>query len=191
MNGLDAFSVLVLPGRDGSGPDHWQTLWERAFPSFARVEQADWIRPDFSEWEGNLSLAVEVAAKPPVLIAHSLGTSLVMRWASSNPEPARKVAGALLVAPSDRDVMEGNPDNPVKGFGPMLMKPLPFPSVVVASRNDPLVSFERARSFAAAWRAGFVDAGANGHLGSAAGLGVWPHGLVALGQFMESIQRVN
>jgi predicted alpha/beta hydrolase family esterase len=112
-----------------------------------------------------------------------------MRWASSNPELARKVAGAFLVVPSDRDVMEGNPDNPVKGFGPMLLKTLPFTSLVVASRNDPPVSFERARSFAAAWRSGFVDAGSNGHLGSVAGLGMWPHGLVALGQLIQSIER--
>jgi len=26
--------VLILPGRGGSGPDHWQTHWEAANPGF-------------------------------------------------------------------------------------------------------------------------------------------------------------
>jgi predicted alpha/beta hydrolase family esterase len=187
MKNLNDFLVLVLPGRDGSGADHWQTLWEQAFPDFVRVEQSDWIHPVYADWSDNLTLAVSQAPKPVLLIAHSLGTSLTMRWASEQPALSRKIAGAFLVAPSDRDVMEGKPDNPVKGFGPMLLQPLPFPAVVTASQNDPLVSFDRARTFASAWRAGFVDAGLNGHLGSAANLGLWPQGLLTLGQFLETI----
>jgi len=36
------FSVLIHPGLNGSGPDHWHTHWEQAFPDFVRVQQADW-----------------------------------------------------------------------------------------------------------------------------------------------------
>ena len=187
MKNLDDFSVLVLPGRDGSGAEHWQTLWEHAFPTFDRVEQLNWIQPVYADWATNLSEAVNRAPKPALLIGHSLGTSLTMRWAFDNPELAKRVAGAFLAAPSDRDVMEGKPDNPVRGFGPMILERLPFPSVVLASRNDPLVTFARAQAFATAWGAHFVDAGANGHLGSAANLGIWPLGLLALGQFLELI----
>ena len=188
MNLFQKYSVLVLPGRDGSGADHWQTLWEQAFPDFARVQQVDWIHPVYSEWEVKLTDAVNQAIKPVLLIAHSAGTSLTMRWASDRPELAKKIAGAFLVAPSDRDVLEGTPDNPIKGFGPMRMKPLPFKAMVVASRNDPLVTFERASAFAKAWQATLVDAGDSGHLGTAAQLGIWPNGLVALGQFLKSLQ---
>ena len=165
MYSFKEFSVLVLPGRDGSGPDHWQILWEQAFPEFLRVQQLDWGHPIYSEWEVTLTDAVRHAIKPVILIAHSAGTSLIMRWASDRPELASKVAGAFLVAPSDRDVLEGTPDNPIQGFGPMLLKPLPFKSIVIASRNDHLVSFDRATVFADAWQATLVDAGYNGHLG--------------------------
>ena len=67
------------------------------------------------------------------------GTSLTMRWAQQGN--VGRVAGAFLVAPSDRD-RNDTPDGPIQGFGPMLLGPLPFPSMVVASRDDPRVSFD-------------------------------------------------
>ena len=42
MPTLKDFSVLIHPGLNGSGPDHWHTHCERAFPDFVRVQQADW-----------------------------------------------------------------------------------------------------------------------------------------------------
>ena len=30
---------LILPGWQGSGPDHWQTHWQRLLPDARRVEQ--------------------------------------------------------------------------------------------------------------------------------------------------------
>jgi predicted alpha/beta hydrolase family esterase len=185
MNKLDHYAVLTLPGRDGAGPDHWLSHWERAFPAFVRVEQANWNEPLYADWAATLSRHVAAASKPVVLIAHSLGTSLVMRWACDQPQLAMRVAGALLAAPSDRDVMEGKPGNPVKGFGPMLLRALPFPSLVLASRDDPFVTFERAQLFAAAWGGAIVDVGANGHLGSPANLGAWAIGMSALEQFIR------
>src|SRR5688572_14646097 len=117
------------------------TSWEKSFPDFRRVPQADWEKPDYAVWGPRLSEEVKQCARPAVLIAHSAGTSLVMRWSLEQPETARKVAGAFLVAPSDRD----NFSSPsIRNFGGMILKPLPFPSMVVASRNDDRVSFERA-----------------------------------------------
>jgi predicted alpha/beta hydrolase family esterase len=188
MKNLDDYAVLVQPGRDGAGPDHWLSHWEAALPAFVRVEQTNWRQPVYADWAVTLSACVAEAAKPVLLIAHSLGTSLVMRWAYEHPELAKRVVGAFLAAPSDRDAMDGRPDVPVNGFGPMLLAPLPFASMVLASRNDPFVSLERAQQFAAAWGSSFVDVGANGHLASAAKLGAWPTGLIALGQFIESIR---
>jgi uncharacterized protein len=69
----------------------------------------------------------------------------------------------------------------------MLLQSLPFPSMVLASRNDERVSFERAQTFAKAWGSYLVDVGALGHIGSAAKLGLWPQGLVWLGQFIGSL----
>ena len=188
MRDINDFTILLLPGLGGSGPDHWHTAWGKAFPGMQRVEQADWDKPVYSEWSARLTEAVARTARPVVLVPHSLGTSLTMRWSFEHPEHARTVAGAFLVAPTDRDRFDASPTSPVRGWGPMILKPLPFPSMVVASRNDDRVSFERAREFAAAWGSAFVDAGNLGHIGSAAKLDLWPFGLFYFGQFVGSLK---
>ena len=187
MQDLKKFTVLIVPGVGGSGDEHWQTFWETAFPEFQRVQQADWDQPVYSEWAAKLSAAIERSEKPVVLVGHSLGTSLTMRWSIEHPALAKKVAGAFLVAPTDRDRFAQTADSPVQGFGNMMLEKLPFPTAVVASRDDDRVSFERAQVFASAWGASFTDAGSHGHLGSAAKLGVWPFGLLTFGQFIASL----
>jgi hypothetical protein len=184
MRDLQDFSVLVQPGLNGAGEEHWMTFWEKSFPAFRRIQQTDWEKPDYADWGLRLSEEVTKAARPVVLIAHSAGTSLVMRWSFDQPELARRVAGAFIVAPSDRDSFK-SPS--VRNFGGMILKPLPFPSMVVASRNDDRVAFDRARAFAAAWGSTFVDAGNLGHIGSAAKLGDWPFGLLHFGRFLAAL----
>jgi predicted alpha/beta hydrolase family esterase len=185
---LNDFTVLILPGLGGAGADHWQTAWQAAFPRMLRVEQTNWEKPVYEEWSARLGDAVARAPRPVVLVAHSLGTSLTMRWSSENRGPAgKKVAGAFLVAPTDRDRFDAQPASPVRGWGPMILERLPFPSMVVASRNDDRVSFDRAQLFAKAWGSHFVDAGELGHIGSAMKLGLWPFGLVCFGQFVGSL----
>src|SRR5262245_58515756 len=187
MVDLKDLTVLILPGLGGAGADHWQTAWGKAFPAMQRVEQGDWERPVYGGWAARLTEAVARAERPVVLVAHSLGTSLTMRWAFDQPEPARRIAGAFLVAPTDRDRFDASPSSPVRGWGPMILKRLPFPSMVLASRNDDRVSLDRAEVFAKAWGSTLVDVGSLGHIGSAAKLGVWPFGLLWFGQFIASL----
>ena len=186
MRDLADFDVLILPGWHNSGPDHWQSHWEAAFPRFRRVQQADWAAPRFEDWAQRLSEAVEACERPALLVAHSLGTALVTRWALG--ADTGRVAGAFLVATTDVDRFAGLPETAFRGFDPVPMRPLPFPSCVVASRNDERVTPERARAFAEAWGSRFVDAGHLGHMGSAARLGLWPQGLVWLGQFLAALE---
>jgi hypothetical protein len=61
---------------------------------------------------------------------------------------------------------------------------LPFPSIVLASTDDPYVSVERARQFAEAWGSRFEVVGALGHINSASELGSWPVGW----GFLEELQ---
>ncbi len=165
--------VLILPGLGGSGPEHWQTRWEVLYPRHLRVVQRDWDRPDRQAWLASLAAAVEAASEPVVLVAHSLGCALVAH-AAGRPFAAR-IAAALLVAPADVDSPAHTPAE-TRGFAPMPMTALPFPATVVASDDDPYVTIRRARAFAAAWGAAFVDAGPRGHLNAASGLGDWPDG---------------
>jgi predicted alpha/beta hydrolase family esterase len=165
--------LLILPGLGGSGPAHWQTAWEGCEAGSTRVVQRDWDRPELGEWLGALDEAIGAAEGPVVLVAHSLACSLVAHGAG---RPGwSPVAGALLVAPADVESEAHTPPE-TRGFAPIPRRPLPFPAIVVASRNDPYVDLERARHFAGCWGATFVDAGEIGHINAASELGDWPEG---------------
>uniref|UniRef100_UPI000826F6F4 RBBP9/YdeN family alpha/beta hydrolase n=1 Tax=Hydrogenophaga palleronii TaxID=65655 RepID=UPI000826F6F4 len=168
--------VLVLPGRGNSPAAHWQTHWEAADPGLARVLQREWLTPRRDEWVRTLAEVLAARSTPAVLVAHSLAVSLVIHlvaaWPSLYPGKALPVRGALLVAPSDVEAAD-YPPGPV-GFDPLPLAPLPFPSIVVASTDDPRVTLERARFFATAWGARLEIAGALGHMGSDSNLGDWP-----------------
>ena len=163
--------VLILPGLYNSGPEHWQTLWERSHPEFRRVMQTEWARPDCADWVAALQSTV-VRAPGAVLVAHSSACALVAHWAAAYP--AGEVKGALLVAPSDPEG-PAYPDGP-KGFGPMPLGRFPFPSVVILSTNDVYVTLERGTAFARAWGSALVEVGEAGHVNGQSGLGEWPEG---------------
>ena len=59
---------------------------------------------------------------------------------------------------------------------PIARQPLPFPALLVGSRNDPYCSFERAEALAQAWGARFVDYGERGHINADSGLADWDEG---------------
>lgn len=164
--------VLTLPGLWDSGPQHWQTLWEKKHPAWTRVTHRDWSSPERAEWVDELDAAIALREGPPLLVAHSLACTLVAHWAQSGS--LLKVAGAVLVAPSDPEA-PGYPKEP-QGFAPLPLARLPFPSIVVASSNDEYVPIERARAFAQAWGSRLVEIGAAGHINGASGYGAWPEG---------------
>lgn len=169
-------TVLTLAGLWNSGPQHWQTHWETKH-GWQRVPHRDWETPDREEWVRELDAAIAACARPPVLAAHSLSCTLVTWWAAAHARSAagaQRIAGAFLVAPSDVDA-PSYPDC-TTGFQPMQLAPLPFPSIVVASENDPYVSAGRARQFAQAWGSELHFIGDAGHINGDAGFGPWPQG---------------
>src|SRR5918998_1968651 len=95
-------SVLMLPGWTNSGPEHWQSQWERAHPEYRRVEQANWDTPTRDDWLPTIARAIDEAAPPVVLVAQSLGCIAAVEWArQADPASITRVAGAFLVAPAD------------------------------------------------------------------------------------------
>jgi predicted alpha/beta hydrolase family esterase len=172
--------VLLIPGLWNSGPQHWQSHWEAAYPSFVRLQQRDWETPDRQEWVETLQRAIAAEPGPVVLAAHSLGCCLVAHWAAAHQG---NVQGALLVAPSDVEA-PSYPQGPT-GFAPMPLERLPFPSLVVASTDDEYVSLDRAEQFAKAWGSRLEVVGPLGHINSASNLGLWPRGFALLRELME------
>lgn len=184
--------ILIVPGWSSSGPDHWQSRWQRNLPTARRVEQNDWIDPDKDRWVGRLIEETARSVRPPVLVAHSLGCATVVHASSKLPQGL--VLGAFLVAPADVDnaaewpVTAGETfDARRSGFAPLPMAPLAFPSALVASSDDPYCRHDRAKALAAAWGSAFIDAGAAGHINTASGHGPWPEGVLRFGGFLKSL----
>jgi predicted alpha/beta hydrolase family esterase len=174
-------NVLLLPGWQDSGPQHWQSLWQQRH-GYVRVEQHDWIGPLRGDWVARLEEMVLTCDEPAVLVAHSLGCILIAAWAAHSKNTHR-VKAALLVAPGDperADIREMLP-----GWSPIELRALPFPSVLLASRDDPFCEFERARLFGYAWGSQFMDYGPCGHINADTGLASWPEGHVLLQDLMK------
>lgn len=171
---MPATQVLILPGWQNSGADHWQSRWAQA-RGYTRVEQHDWQRPLRGDWVARLEdvlLSCDVECEGPVvLVAHSLGCIHAAAWAAHSRNTHR-VKGALLVAPPDVEQVDLRQLLP--SWAPVPMRPLPFKAVLIASSSDPFCSLARAREFALAWGADFIEGGDRGHLNADSGLGDWP-----------------
>ncbi len=112
--------ILIVPGWLNSGPDHWQSRWERNLKTARRIDQDDWHAPERHAWVANIVAAVSEASRPAVLVAHSLGVIAVVH-AAPKLAPG-SVAGAFLVAPADVDNTQSWPTNqghawPADSFG--------------------------------------------------------------------------
>jgi uncharacterized protein len=166
---------LIVPGWQGSGPGHWQSIWERKNREFRRVEQSDWHNPRRSDWIRAIHNAIQLESKPVIVVAHSLGCIAVALWAERANGAAQRVAGALLVAPPDLK-QRTKLTEPLRDFAPMPQSSLPFPSLLIASENDPYMASPAARSLAAQWGSYFINAGPVGHINCASGFGDWPEG---------------
>lgn len=167
--------VLLLPGIGNSGPEHWQSHWEEQFPNFHRVIQRDWDKPICAEWVAAVEQAVGESGTQTILVAHSLACLVVAEWAAST---RLCIAGALLVAVPDPE----GPNFPQEavGFRRNTQRPFSFPSIVVASENDPYASLPYSQQCAAQWGSRFVNIGAAGHINASSNLGRWEEGLKLL-----------
>jgi predicted alpha/beta hydrolase family esterase len=167
--------LLTVPGLGNSGPSHWQTIWEREREDCQRVQLGMWDNPHRNSWINQLNAAIHAAARPVVLVAHSLGCHAVAWWnALERPGDDGKVIGALLVAPPS---VEGTPfDRRLTTFAPLVRERLSFPSILAASRDDRYAEFGQSRKMARLWGSRLVDAGWLGHINADSGIGDWPFG---------------
>ena len=97
---------------------------------------------------------------PVIIVAHSGGVMMLAHWAAGRGGRCGGCTGALLATPPDFEapMPAGYPaleDLRAAGWLPVPLAPLPFPSIVAASRNDPLGRFERAAEMAPAGAAGW------------------------------------
>lgn len=174
---------LIVPGWAGSGADHWQTAWATDLRA-ERVELDDWLDPRRVVWIEALDRAITRLSRTgddaPILIAHSLGCIAIAHW-TRGLRP--RIGGALLVAPAD---VERSPSlHELRDFAPVPCERLPFPTLVVTSDNDPMVSVDRAYAFAAVWGSDVHLVPGAGHINAQSCLGPWTHGRALLAQLHQ------
>ena len=185
-------TVLIVPGLRDPVDAHWQTLLAADLEVTGRQ-----VRTVPPMGRDDLDCASKVAAiereaqaidGPVIVVAHSGGCVMVAHWARQSQ---RAVCGALMAAPPDFEeaMPEGYPtlqDLHAGGWLPVPRHPLPFPSIVAASRNDPLATYERIAALAESWRGRLVDLGEVGHLNPASGFGAWPQAQAFIAELSAS-----
>jgi len=169
-------TILIVPGLRDHVAEHWQTFLEQKRPNARSVPPLEHDKLSRDARVAALDQALAEIDGPVILVAHSAGVMITVHWAQQHNRP---ILGALLAAPADLEspFPPGYPtpdalrDN---GWLPIPRNPLPFPSIVAASTNDPLATFDRVTELAAAWGSRIENVGAVGHLNPAAGYGEWP-----------------
>ncbi|KAF3996413.1 RBBP9/YdeN family alpha/beta hydrolase [Glaciimonas immobilis] len=187
---LSDFRVLVVPGLNNSGPQHWQSRWQALYPNIERVEQDQWDMPVLSRWSQRLQKTLQkksqvpgAADKPILLVAHSFGCLTTVHCALVQAALATdSIAGALLVAPADPNKF---------GVSADLRAPLPFPSILVGSINDPWMEASQSVKWARLWGAEYIDAGALGHINAESQLGDWFYGQSLLERLVQKVKLNN
>lgn len=168
-------TTLIVPGLHGSGPDHWQSWIETQVPDARRVPDIDWERPILARWANAVRDAIDASPGPVWVVAHSFGCLASVVAVADRPE---RVAGLMLVAPADpdrfttaglRDEASYHPQDSLAQWIPR--DPLPAPSLVVASTNDPWVRLSSAAYWAECWGSQLLDIGAAGHINVDSGHG--------------------
>jgi len=165
-------NYFIIPGLGGSGPEHWQTHFEKLGDNFQRIIQKDWDEPNIPEWAANIDRAIaDYDAESVILVAHSLGCLTLAYWAN---QYQRKIKGALLVAPPDIDRVHLKLNKTL--FDTFPSNKIKFETIVVASTNDQWATLNTAKSYADNWGSKFVNIGDAGHINDQSGFGDWQQG---------------
>lgn len=172
-------TILIIPGLRDHVEDHWQTILARKLPKVRVVPPLEHAKLSCAARIEALDQALASITGPVVLLSHSAGVMITVHWAQHHQ---REIQGALLAAPPDFEspLPHGYPTLETlrqNGWLPTPRTRLPFPSIVAASRNDPLARIEAVTELANAWGSRLVDVGAVGHLNPASGFGEWPRAM--------------
>jgi predicted alpha/beta hydrolase family esterase len=176
--------VLLVPGIGNSGPDHWQSLWERTRPDVVRVMQRDWENPVCDEWVETLHQAVARAASAPILVGHSLGCLAIAHWAARYDRPC--FAALLVAIPDPR-----GPAFPAaaSGFASVPAALRKHRVTVVSSNDDPYTTPSYTAEQVAAWDAEHLCLLGCGHINAASGLGDWPVGWALVERWLKDLSK--
>jgi len=186
---MTAATVVLVPGLRGHVEDHWQTRLAATLPQVRTVPPLGRDEPSLTARVTLLDQIVEDVDGPVVVVAHSAGVLVTVHWAATSA--GTSVVGALLATPP-AFAAELPPEYPSvrrlrdNGWLPVPRRPLPFPSILATSTDDPLGNPVRLRALANAWGSREHSLGAVGHLNGASGYGDWPEA----GELIRQLEAV-
>lgn len=159
--------LLIIPGLYDSPEDHWQSWLQARYRGSRRVVQHQSAVPDLDRWAQCIGDTLEREPPGPwIAVAHSFGALALMRHL--HLQGAGPITAAILATPADPRRFGVEDD---------LLRRSPLrDALLVASRNDPWLTFDAARAWAVGWDIALLDAGEVGHLNPLAGFGPWPLG---------------
>ena len=178
---ISDFDVLIVPRLGGAGEGDWPSRWRAKLSTARMIAPGEAVAARPEAWTDAIAEAVGAAKRPVLFVGQGLGSAAVASAAFALG--GADVRGAFLVAPPDREGLE-------RIAGPswtLPRAPLPWPSVVVASRSDPDSDYDAVAAIASDWGAELIDAGHAGGLDEASGHGPWPEGLMRLAGFIKKL----
>lgn len=174
----EKLTTILVPGLRDSDEHHWQSCWSRRFPFWKRISQRNWLEPDIDAWVSAIRRELATCQRPAVLVGHSFGALAACRLIQTQKV---NIAGIVMVAPAEPSLFELDEA--------VLPGRLRVPSLLFASRNDPLMTFKRAQYWAQCWGGRLIDLGDAGHINAESGFGDWNYGLEQLAEFCEGLPQ--
>ncbi|NRT86411.1 RBBP9/YdeN family alpha/beta hydrolase [Clostridium beijerinckii] len=176
-------NIKIVPGLNNSGPEHWQTIWEKKY-GFKRIIQEEWDYPVYKEWEKNLieNLSRE-DSYDVVLVAHSLGCLLTVK---AMPKIRKYLKAVFLVAPPDPN-KEQFPSF-LDSFEHLPEDNLELPGMLIYSENDQYSSSLFCIEKGKQWGLETVSVGRKCHINSESNIDDWNEGFNLFQKLLERIR---
>jgi serine hydrolase len=175
-------NTVFVAGYGNSTNGHWQDSWYKETEKSYWAEQADWNNPNCARWVNTLNTLIQSIDGPILLVTHSLGGSTVVEWSKNH---TANIFGAFMVAVPD--VQDKQFPDEISGYHSPPLKNLPFPSLMLASTNDPYSTLDRTRYFAKTWGSDLTTIGDFRHVNADSNIGEWSEGKGLLKKFIASV----
>ena len=154
-------------------------------------QQDDGSTPTRTNGSAGIIAAVATTSRPAVLVAHSLGVIAVAHAAPKLPRGASPGPSSWRLPTSQRQDLAKQYGHawPQGGFGfpPVPLTQLPFPSMLLASTDDPFCSAGARAALRRRRGSELIEVGPAGHISADSGHGAWPDGVLRFGRFLGGL----